>query len=158
MYKHLVMMRSRLLVYLTHKLALPVLKIIRKPEVFPYTREALKQFPAQTMGRDLIDMLEDNNLQLLTHYAKHDMKHILLDYPTTDKGEVSLQAFMLGNGHLSFPVFISVTFGAVLMPEHWPSLINAFKRGRASNPIAHWNWSAIVHEKTEVLKRKIFNA
>ena len=69
MYKHLVMMRSRLLVYLTHKLALPVLKIIRKPEVFPYTREALKQFPAQTMGRDLIDMLEDNNLQLLTHLS-----------------------------------------------------------------------------------------
>jgi hypothetical protein len=158
MYNRLVMMRSWLLVYLTHKLALPVLKLIRKPEVFPYTREALKAFPAETLGRDLIGMIEDNNLQLLTHYAKHDMKHILLDYPTTDKGEVSLQAFMLGNGHLSFPVVISVTFGALLMPEHWLSFIDAFKRGRAAKRIAHWNWPGIVHEKTEVLKQKIFNA
>jgi ubiquinone biosynthesis protein Coq4 len=158
MYNRLVIMRSWLLVYLTHKLALPVLKLIRRPEVFPYTREALKSFPGETLGRHLIEMLEDNNLQLLTHYAKHDMKHILLDYPTTDKGEVCLQAFMLGNRHLSFPVVISVTFGALLMPEHWGSFIHAFRRGRAAKPIAGWNWAEIVHEKTKVLKRKIFNA
>ena len=158
MYNRLVRVRTWLLVYLTHKLALPILKLIRKPEVFPYTREALKSFPSETMGRHLIDMLEDNSLQLLTHYAKHDMKHILLDYPTTDKGEVCLQAFMLGNRHLSFPVVVSVAFGVLLMPEYWSSFVHAFRRGRAAHPISDWNWAEIVHEKTEVLKRKIFNA
>ena len=157
MYNHFVSIRSWLLVYLTHKLALPVLKLVRKPEVFPYSREALKALAPGTLGRDLIDMLEDHNLQLLTHYAKHDMKHILLDCPTTDKGEVCLQAFMLGTGHLSFPVVISVTFGALLMPEHWLAFIHAFKRGNRANPIADWDWAQIVKENTEDLKRKIFN-
>ena len=158
MYNSLVVMRSWLLVYLTHQLALPVLKLIRKPEVFPYSRAALMALPAGTIGRELIEMLEDNNLQLLTHYAKHDMKHILLSYPTSDKGEVCLQVFMLGNRHLSLPVIMSVTFGVLLMPEHWFSFVEAFKRGRLANPIAHWNWPEIVHEKTDTLKCKIFNS
>ena len=157
MYKRYVIFRSWLLVYLTHQLALPILKLIRKPEVFPFTRKELKAFPPSTLGRELIEMLEEKELQLLTHYAKHDMKHILLEYPTTDKGEVSLQAFMLGNGHVSFPVFISVTFGALLMPEHWGSFLHAFKRGKSAQQIHHWKWNEIVHEETAALKQKIFN-
>ena len=34
--------RSALLVYLTHKMALPVLRLIRKPVRFPYSLEELK--------------------------------------------------------------------------------------------------------------------
>ena len=41
------------LVYLTHRMALPVLQVIRKPEIFPYTRDALKKFPDNTLGKDL---------------------------------------------------------------------------------------------------------
>jgi ubiquinone biosynthesis protein Coq4 len=157
MYNRFLIVRSWLLVYLTHKLALPILKLVRKPEVFHYTRDELTQFPEATLGRALIDMLDKNELQLLTHYARHDMKHILLDYPTTDKGEVCLQAFMLGNGHLSFPVIVSVTFGVFLMPEHWKSFLEAYARGKAANEIHQWKWNEIVHQETASLKHKIFN-
>jgi ubiquinone biosynthesis protein Coq4 len=101
-------------------------------------------------------MLDQHQLELLTHYAKHDMKHILLGYPTTDEGEVCLQAFMLGNRHLSFPVLITVIFGGLCMPEHWRPIVKAYKRGRSANSIAAWNWSEVVHEETELLKAKIF--
>src|SRR6476661_2751172 len=106
MYKKFSLIRSWLLVYLTHRLALPILRLIRKPEVFPYSAETLKSFPEGSLGRDLVEMLEKNKLELLAHYAKHDMKHILLGYPTTDEGEICLQAFMMGSGHVSFPVVI----------------------------------------------------
>jgi len=157
MYKLIIAIRSKLLVLLTHHLALPVLKLIRKPSVFPYKRTQLQSFPEGTLGRDLIQLLDENKFELLTHYAKHDMKHILLDYPTTDKGEVSLQAFMLGNGHISFPVISTILFGMVTMPEHWPAFKKAYRRGKQTIPVSNLDWFSIVTLPTEDIKSTIFS-
>jgi ubiquinone biosynthesis protein Coq4 len=156
MHKTIISVRSRLLVFLTHQLALPVLKLIRQPQVFPYSKEQLQSFPPGSLGRDLVEMLKANQFELLTHYARHDIKHIVLGYPTTDEGEVCLQAFMMGNGHMSFPVFITVFFGGLTMPEYWSSFVKAYKRGKRSAPVADWKWTEIVHEQTRELKEKIF--
>jgi ubiquinone biosynthesis protein Coq4 len=147
--------RSAILVFLTHQLALPVLKIIRKPEVFPYSRAQLHEMQEGTLGKDLISMLDENNFSLLTHYARHDIKHILLGYPTTDEGEVSLQMFMLGNGQMSFPVLITVLFGSFTMPEYWSSFIKAYQRGKKCAPVNRWNWFALVPQHTLHLQNLI---
>ncbi|MEI9957035.1 MAG: Coq4 family protein [Ferruginibacter sp.] len=109
------------------------------------------------MGNDLINFLEIKKLQLLPHYAKHDIKHILLQYDTTDDGEVCLQCFMLGNRHLSFPVAATVLYGLVTMPEHWKKFGAAYKRGKNSKAIANWKWFEILHEPTATLIKKITN-
>lgn len=150
-------LRSRVLIYLTHRIALPVLKIIRRPEIFPYPIEKLKDFPSGTLGNELFHFLKHRKLPLLSHYARHDMKHVILDYDTTDDGEVCLQCFMLGNGHISFPVFITVLFGMVTMPEHFQEFRNAFQRGRHANPISNWKWFEILSIPTIILKQKIIN-
>lgn len=155
MYRIFVKIRSAVLVFLTHHIALPVLKIIRKPQVFPYTRQQLMQMEEGTLGNELIRMLDKNNLRLLPYYAKHDIKHILLDYDTTDKGEVCLQCFMLGNGHISFPVVITVLFGMVAVPEHWGSFILAYKKGRICSRIQDWEWFNILEETVVSLQHKI---
>lgn len=155
MYKNFVKLRSALLVFLTHHIALPVLKLIRRPRLFPYTRQQLLQMDEGTLGRQLIHMLDSNDLHLLPYYAKHDIKHILLGYDTTDKGEVCLQCFMLGNGHISFPVFFTVLFGIVAVPEHWISFIKAYKRGKQSSRIDGWQWFDILHEPVVLLQEKI---
>jgi hypothetical protein len=155
MYKVYVKVRSKILVYLTHNLALPILKIIRKPLKFPFTEIDLLQMPAGSLGNDLINYLKKRNLQLLPYYAKHDIKHILLNYDTTDEGEVCLQCFMLGNGHFSFPVGITVLFGFATMPEHWHSFKKSFRRGRQSIQIKNWNWFTILKEPTNCLQAKI---
>lgn len=144
-----------MLVYLTHQMALPILQIIRKPEQFPYTKEALQQFPADTLGYDLVNFLHHKELQLLPYYARHDIKHILLDYDTTDEGEVCLQCFMLGNGHISFPVAATVLYGLVTMPEYWGGFKKAFARGRKSVPISDWKWFEILDQTTASLKLQI---
>lgn len=150
-----VRLRSLVLVYLTHNMALPFLRLIRKSEVFPYTVTELKNFPAGTLGFDLINFLERKKLKLLPHYARHDIKHILLQYDTTDEGEVCLQCFMLGNGHISFPVAATVLYGFVTMPEYWTKFRNAFKRGKNSIAICNWPWFTILHEPTQILINKI---
>jgi ubiquinone biosynthesis protein Coq4 len=156
MYRSIVKIRSAVLVFLTHSIALPILKIIRKPQSFPYNRQQLLQMPDGTLGNALIKMLDSNKLELLPYYARHDIKHILLGYDTTDKGEVCLQCFMLGNGHISFPVFITVVFGFMAVPEHWGSFIKAYKRGKQSKPIDEWKWFEILHEPVAVLQQKIY--
>lgn len=147
--------RSALLVYLTHRMALPVLQVIRKPVVFPYTVAKLKLFPEGTLGRDLVNFLSTKELQLLPYYAKHDIKHILLEYDTTDEGEGCLQCFMLGNRHVSFPVIATVLYGFITMPEYWPAFRKAFKRGQSCKRIENWKWFEILTEKTIDLKNKI---
>jgi ubiquinone biosynthesis protein Coq4 len=153
----LITIRSGLLVWLTHKMALPVLKLIRKPELFPYSAEDLKAFPDGTLGKDLVDFLDTKKLFLLPYYARHDIKHILLGYDTTDEGEGCLQCFMLGNKHFSFPVVATVLYCFITMPEYWGKFFKAFKRGKAACSIATWKWFEILGEPTRELKDKIMN-
>lgn len=156
-YSILAGLRSRTLVFLTHNMALPMLRFVRRPQVFPYTAEQLGEFPVGTLGYDLIHFLQHRNLKLLPHYAKHDMKHILLQYDTTDEGEVCLQCFMLGNGHISFPVAATVLYGYVTMPEYWKKFRMAYRRGKQSIPIKNWSWFSILQQPTESLIHKINN-
>jgi hypothetical protein len=155
MYHRLKKWRSAFLVYLTHQMALPLLKLIRKPEIFPFTATELAYFPAGTLGNDLALFLNNKQLTLLPYYARHDLKHILLEYDTTDEGEGSLQCFMLGNRHVSFPVIATVVYCFVTMPEHWKKFMMAFKKGRQAPPIADWKWFDILTETTCSLKQKI---
>lgn len=155
LYKVIVKMRSVILVYLTHNMALPLLRLIRKPNKFPYTENELLQMPHGSLGNDLMNFLKKRNLQLLPYYAKHDVKHILLQYDTTDEGEVCLQCFMLGNGHLSFPVAATVLYGFATMPEYWGSFIKAYRRGKKSIAIKNWQWFAILSQSTQLLMNKI---
>ncbi len=147
--------RAALLVLLTHHLALPLLRIIRKPGRFPYSAEELSTFPVGTVGYDLYHFLHVKELYLLPHYARHDIKHILLNYDTTGEGEVCLQCFMLGNGHLSFPVLATVLYGFITMPEHWALFRKAWRRGLQAPPLSGWNWPALVTEQTQTLIEKI---
>ena len=140
LYSIIVNLRAKTLVFLTHNLALPGLRLIRKPQIFPYDSRELELFPQGSLGKDLINMIRKNDLQLLPYYAKHDIKHLILQYDTTGDGEVCLQCFMLGNGHVSFPVITTIIFGFTTMPEHWGIFINAFRRGNKSKPIEGWPW------------------
>ncbi len=148
-------LRAKILVFLTHNMALPMLRFIRRPQVFPYTAKQLSEFPTGTLGNDLVNFLEKKDLKLLPHYAKHDVKHILLQYDTTGEGEVCLQCFMLGNGHLSFPVAATVLYGFITMPEYWNVFIKAYRRGKNSIPIKDWQWFSILQEPTQTLIHKI---
>ncbi len=156
MKKILIQLRTFVLVFLTHKIALPLLKIIRRPGVFTYNREQLMQFPAGSLGNDLHLFLQKRNLPLLKHYARHDLKHVLLNYDTTDRGEACLQCFMLGNSRVSFPVLATVVYGFATMPEHWREMIKAFRLGRESPSIHGWKWNEVLPEQTKVLQAKIF--
>ena len=156
MNKYFKRLRTKLLVLLTHNIALPVLRQVRKPSLFQHSELELYQLPEGTLGKDLFTFLEKRNLSLMPHYARHDIKHVLLGYDTTDEGEICLQSFMLGNGRVSFPVLATVIYGLVTMPEYWGKMKAAYKLGKQSNSFHYWNWNDLVSEQTDVLRDKIF--
>ncbi len=155
MYRLIIKFRSLVLVYLTHQMALPILKMVRKPELFPFSKEQLRQFEPGSLGKNLVTFIDEKGLELLPYYARHDIKHILLQYDTTDEGEVCLQSFMLGNGHVSFPVLATVLYGFATMPEHWKKFRRAYQRGKRSTGISHWKWFEILDQQTIRLREKI---
>jgi ubiquinone biosynthesis protein Coq4 len=150
--------RSAILVFLTHRMALPLLRLLRREEKFPYRLEELAQLPEHTLGKALHDFLQERELALLPYYARHDMKHILLEYPTTDEGEGCLQYFMLGNGHVSFPVLATVLYCGITMPAHWKVFRKAYQRGKTAQSLAGWDWFAVVHKPVTQLQQQIFTA
>ncbi len=157
MYKFIIKLRSSVLVFLTHNMALPLLQLLRNEERFQYTLHQLAAMPEDSLGYSLGQFLQQRNLALLPYYARHDIKHILLNYDTTDEGEVSLQCFMLGNGHLSIPVTATVLYGFFTMPEYWGAFKSAYRRGRQSIPIDKWQWFELLYEPLESLQQKISN-
>lgn len=157
MKKQLLATRKQILVFLTHKIALPVLKLVRRPTVVIYSENELQSLPAGTLGNDLFMFLKERNLPLLKHYARHDLKHVLLGYDTTEEGEACLQSFMLGNGRISFPVLATVGYSFLTMPEYWTKMQKAFLQGKKSSPIHSWRWNEILNEPTKELRKKMFS-
>jgi hypothetical protein len=155
MKKRVIKIRETILVFLTHKIALPILKLARRPNEFTYSEPDLQSLAAGTLGNDLFIFLKQRNLPLLKHYARHDLKHVLLGYDTTEEGEACLQSFMFGNGRISFPVLATVTYSFITMPEYWSKMKEAFLQGNKSNPIHAWQWNELLKEPTEELRRKI---
>jgi hypothetical protein len=149
-------LRCRILVALTHNIALPLLKHFRKPKPFPYSLATLSGLPEGSLGKDLFHFIDTKDLNLLTHYARHDMKHIVLGYDTTEEGELCLQSFMLGNGRVSFPVLATVLFGCCTAPEYWIKMLQAYRLGRQCISIHSWDWFSLVPVNTQILRDKIF--
>lgn len=148
--------REYVLVFLTHKIALPMLKFVRRPNEFTYSEDELRSLPIGMLGNDLYLFLKRRDLPLLKHYARHDLKHVLLGYDTTEEGEACLQSFMLGNGRVSFPVLATVGYGFLTMPEHWAKMKKAFNEGKRSNSIHKWKWNEILYMQTSDLRKKVY--
>lgn len=149
--------RKRLLVYLAHEVALPYFKLVRKGYKFPYTIKELQHFKEGTVGRALYSFFFNHDLEMLPHYEKHDVKHVVLGYPPTEEGEVGLQCFMLANGRVTIPVIFSVLIGVTIMPERWSSFHKAWKRGRATPCLNKLDWFSLLPEPLSAVRQQIFS-
>lgn len=149
--------RKRLLVYLAHEVALPYFKLVRRGYHFPYSLKELRHLPEDTVGRALFSFFQDNRLQLMPHYEKHDIKHVVLGYPPTEEGEVSLQCFMLANGRLTLPVIFSVALGLLIMPGKQKQFRQAWLRGRRTRSLKDLDWFALVPQPLARARQHIFS-
>ena len=102
--------------------------------IYEQKARQLQELPDGTLGKDIANCLEKNNLRLVPNYESHDLKHVLLDFKMTPVDEIRMQAFMLGNGNYSIPSFAIFFFGAILLPDLWRTFYKDYKNGLNSKP------------------------
>jgi len=125
--------------------------------VYEQKARQLQELPGGTLGKDIANCLEKNNLRLVPNYESHDLKHVLLDFRMTPVDEIRMQAFMLGNGNYSMPSFAIFLFGALLLPDLWTIFYKDYKKGLNSKPIKNWTIEEYAHCQTSTLRQIVFN-
>lgn len=125
--------------------------------VYEQKARQLQELPDGTLGKDIADCLERNNLRLVPNYESHDLKHVLLDFKMTPVDEIRMQAFMLGNGNHSIPSLAIFIFGALLLPDLWTTFYKDYKNGQNSKPIKTWTIEEYAHCQTSTLRQIVTN-
>jgi len=125
--------------------------------IYEQKARQLQELPDGTLGKDIANCLEKNNLRLVPNFESHDLKHVLLDFKMTPVDEIRMQAFMLGNGNYSIPSFVIFIFGALLLPDFWVTFYKDYKNGQNSKPIKTWTIEDYAHCQTSTLRQIVFN-
>ena len=120
--------------------AVPMLNLFRKGLPWETNFNQLQNFPNETWGREIYEVLANRNLSFLPKYEHHDALHVLLDYDTTVLGEARLQAFMVGNQTPTFAGRGLYLLSLAMIPEHRKTFSCDRLRGVESRPI---NWMAV---------------
>lgn len=125
--------------------------------VYEQKARQLQELPDGTLGKDIANCLERNNLRLVPNYESHDLKHVLLDFKMTPVDEIRMQAFMLGNGNHSIPSLAIFIFGALLLPDLWTTFYKDYRNGQNSKPIKTWTIEEYAHCQTSTLRQIVTN-
>lgn len=149
--------RSKLLEFLTHKIALPMIGKFRNKPKFIHSMDELMQFEDGTLGKDLAVYLKNMNFKLLPNYEQHDCKHIILQYEMDEAGEARMQFFFLGNRHYSVPVISTCIICFFMMPEYWKQFRIDYQRGTTTRPFDKIDYNALVFLKTNDLRKQFNN-
>ncbi len=116
---------------------------------------ALEHCAPGTLGRNIWDMLQANNLDFVPYYETHDLKHALLGYRQEAPDEIRMQAFMFGNAGFSLFSIGTFLLFVIWTPDVWSELLYHFRSGRLTKPIGHWQVEEVAHRDLEELRLEI---
>lgn len=153
MIKKIKFLRSKLLEFLTHKIALPLIANFRKKPKFVHSINDLLVLEEGTLGKDLALYLKKMNFKLLPNYEQHDCKHIILQYEMDEAGEACMQFYFFGNRHYSVPVVSTCIICFFLMPEYWKQFYKEYQKGKLGKPFGNIDYNALVYLKTSDLRK-----
>jgi hypothetical protein len=124
-------------------------------ELYNQQVSELRDLENGMLGKEIAKCLDNHGLTLVPNYESHDLKHVLLDYKMTAEDEIRMQAFMLGNGNYSIPCFAILGFGAILLPDLWPTFYQDYKKGKKSIPISSWKIEDYAKSNINELRLKL---
>lgn len=87
-----------------------------------------------TVGREVAKMLDSKQYRLIPKFENHDLKHIVLEYEMTMKDEIRMQAYLIGNGNLTFPCLMFFSLG-IFYPTIWKDVLNEYRQGKNTKSI-----------------------
>ena len=113
----------------------------------------MRNLPSGTIGKEVAQMLDDNNLTLIPKFETHDLKHLVLGYDMTTQDEIKMQAFLFGNGNRSIACLLFLSSG-ILFPGMWNTYRQEYKKGTLAPSILDLSLDESMALSSEQLKSK----
>lgn len=129
----------------------------RTQAAWQQSRSSLQQYPRHSLGYELSQFLDREDLELMPLLEDHDVLHVLLGYDTTVIDEARMQFFLLGNGKRSLYALLTALVALVLVPEGIRQYLEAYRHGRACRNISQWQFEYLLAEPTRLLRQLIFD-
>jgi hypothetical protein len=138
--------------------SIPVINLFRRRRGSWPPLAELRRFPEASLGREVAAFLDARGVPFLDRYEPHDTLHVLLEYDTSLRGELELQAFMWGSKSSSFAGRVLFVWGGLMAPEHIGAMRRALRRGRRSIPIDELRLGAMLDEPPATVRAELLRA
>lgn len=149
-------LRAKFLQWLVNNTATLYLNIFKskKPE-WTYSKTDLMSFPTGSLGKEIANFLNENNIELIPKAENHDVFHLVTGYKTTPDDEIAMQYWLVGNRKLTPYTIGTCIIGAIVMPEYWKAYIKAFKKGMKAPSIVDWDFQTLLYTNANQIKHYI---
>lgn len=111
-----------------------LLELIHGKDYLAQKLNYLRTLQGGTVGREVAEMLDSKQYRLIPKFENHDLKHIVLEYEMTMEDEIKMQAYLIGNGNLTFPCLMFLSLG-IFYPKTWKELLREYQNGKDSKSI-----------------------
>ena len=135
--------------------SIPLLNLLRRPPTTWPPLAELRRYPRASLGREVAAFLDARGVPFLDRYEPHDTLHVLLEYDTTLRGELELQAFMWGSRSSSFAGRVLFVWGGMMAPEHLGAMRRALRRGRRSPRMDEERLRAMLAEPSTLVRTEL---
>ncbi len=115
----------------------------------------LKNYPEHSLGKELFEFLKENNIEMMGKFENHDICHVLTGYSTDCVSESCMQFFLFGTGKKSLFVFGTLVISILVLPEHIPLYIQAFKRGGRTPYFDHLDFEKLLDLPLHLLQAQL---
>ena len=127
-------MRVSLVYFFKAVLLIPFLNLIGRSKRTELIQSELVHLPDGSLGKELDLWLKSYEINLISGYENHDVKHVLTDYKSEGLDEIRLQVFMLGNGNYSLTCLLLCAM-ALIFPEYYTTFKIDFAKGSLCKPL-----------------------
>jgi ubiquinone biosynthesis protein Coq4 len=117
-----------------------------------YNACKLHNFPLGSLGKELADFLNKNQVDLIPKAESHDVFHVITGFGIESEEEVAMQYWLLGNGRFKPYTIGACIVGMILLPDFWMKYLKSFKQGKDSPSIVGWDFEEMLYADVNQIK------
>lgn len=130
--------REKLCHFLFQKSAGPYAALFkRNKEAWDLSSADLLKYPKGSLGRKVGAFLSTNGFEFFPKHETHDVFHVVCGYGVTVKEEIGLQFLLFGNGKRSLYLYVVMSLGLLIVPEHYKFYKSSYQKGKKQSKFHH---------------------
>jgi len=112
----------------------------------------LFRYSSDTLGFHLGCFLIKYDFNPQPQLEDHDVFHTLTQSGVTVPEEIAMQFYLLGNGKRSIYLFLVISLGSLLFPDHYSRFSQAYAKGKKAHRFYHLNFLQLLDHPLQEIK------